>query len=32
MNFQNMEELEPHTYPAVPGVNLLWWVSPLLIP
>jgi hypothetical protein len=24
MNFENMEELKPHTYPAVPGVTLLW--------
>jgi hypothetical protein len=26
MNFENMAELDPHTYPALPGVNLLWWV------
>lgn len=27
MNFQNMYELDPHTYPWVPGVRLFWAVA-----
>lgn len=27
MNFQNMVELNPHTYPLVPGVGLIWYVA-----
>jgi hypothetical protein len=30
MNFENMYELNPETYPSVPGVKLLWLLSGIL--
>jgi hypothetical protein len=30
MNFENMDELHPNTYPFVPGVKLMWAISGFL--